>query len=329
MKHSLFFFLILASMNVIGQTTELNLASDVWPPFTNVTSEKSFALDLVNEALNRINIQANFDILTFDEVISQIDAGSYDGSGALWLSDERKRKYLFSNPYMQNQLILVGLKGSDVSASSLDDLKGKRLGVVENYAYGDDLKHSKSIIVLPGKSDQQNLERLLSSEIDYMLVDALLIQYMLKFQVNDVTEFLEIADDALIEKSLHFALRKEISDGKSIISRFDEEIKKMVADGTYHSILELNWIRADIDGDGKYEFVLDGTQAGMEEPTSAYEVYIDQPASEQDSVSSYYIDGKLYNSWEDVPVEYKQKELKGGAYDPNLEPHDYGLKLKF
>jgi ABC-type amino acid transport substrate-binding protein len=329
MKKSLLFFLIAHSLEGFSQTTELILASDVWPPFTNVEQEKSFAIDLVKEALNRINIRPSFEILLFDEVIAGIDAGKFDGSAALWISAERKKKYYFSSPYLQNQLVLVGRKGSDVSALSASELTGKRIGIVENYAYGDDNDAIKSIVFVKGKSDQENLERLLSGKIDYMLVDALLIQYLLKFQVNDVTEFLEIADKPILVKSLHFALRKETPEGKNIIARFDEQIKQMISDGTYHRILELNWIRTDVDGDGKLELVLDGKQAGIEEPTNSYDVFAGQTDRGQDDLNRYYIDGKLYNNWEDVPAEYKQKQLKGGAYDPNLAPQDYGLKLKF
>jgi hypothetical protein len=162
-----------------------------------------------------------------------------------------------------------------------------------------------------------------------MLVDALLIQYLLKFQLNDVTEFLEIAENPLIVKSLHFAVRKDILDGPDLISGFDEEIRKMILDGTYNKILELNWIQADLDGDGKLEMILDGRQAGTTAPTNSYVVNL-QPATTNKSISgSYYIDGNIYNSWEEVPAEYKVKQIKGSAYDPNTDPYDYGLKLRF
>ena len=329
MKKILLIPIFFTVLNVFPQTNELKLASDVWPPFTNLEKEKSFALDLVREALARMNISVNISILDFDKVIDQIDAGIYDGSAALWISNERKKKYIFSDPYLQNQLILVGRKGSDVSASSLADLTGKRIGLVKGYAYGNELTSSRSIVPVMGKNDQQNLERLLSEKIDYMLVDALLIQYLLKFQLNDVSEFLEIAQEPLLVKSLHFALRKEIPKVDEIISGFNEEINKMIADGTYHRILELNWIKVDVDGDGLYEFMLDGTHAGTEEPRNTYEVFVQETGMQNEAVNRYYIDGKLYDNWEQIPEEYKQKQLKGGAYDPNLEPHDYGLKLKF
>ena len=37
---------------------------------------------------------------------------------------------------------------------------------------------------------------------------------------------------------------------KSIISDFNRNIQSMMADGSYNEILELNWIKTDVDGDG-------------------------------------------------------------------------------
>jgi polar amino acid transport system substrate-binding protein len=229
-KKKLLSIFLIVSLNGLAQTTELKLGSDVWPPFTNVDGEKSFALDLVKEALNRINIQTTIEIRGFNDIISSIDDGELDGSAALWLNEERKGKYIFSKPYLNNQLILVGRKGSTVKNITYADLGGKRVGIVENYAYGE--AENANVILVEGTSDQKNLERLLMKQIDYMLVDALLIQYMLKYQINDVTEHLEIGDYPIQTKSLHFALRNDISDGVHIITLFNEEISKMIADGT-------------------------------------------------------------------------------------------------
>ena len=118
MKKALLSIILLITINAFSQTSELKLASDIWPPFTDVEGEKSFALDLVKEALARTGVMANFEILELNDIITGIDAGKYDGSAALWLSEDRENKNLFSEPYLQNQLVLVGQKGSDVSSIS-------------------------------------------------------------------------------------------------------------------------------------------------------------------------------------------------------------------
>lgn len=293
---------LIATTNIQAQTNELKLSSDVWPPFTNVEKEKSIALDIVRIALERINIKANYEIVDFKEVISGINKGTYDGSAALWQNAEREKHLKFSRAYLQNQLVLVGRKGSDVHATSFSGLKNRHIGIVEDYAYGDSLMIQENIQIMYGKSDQQNVERLLSKKVDYILVDALLLQYLLKYQVNDVSEFLEIGEIPLITKSLHFAIRNEIPDAENIISLFNNEIGKMISDGTYHEILELNWIRADVDGDGKLELILKGNKGGVEAPDNTYDVFY---SKQNESTNRYYINGKVYNSWDEVPKELK------------------------
>ncbi len=324
MKQLIFSIILLISFSVFSQTTELKLASDVWPPFTNIEAEKACALDLVKEALIRIGIKTEYKILDFAEAIKGIDAGDFDGSAALWLSEEREEKYLYSEAYLQNQLVLVGRTGSDVSATTFNEFDGNKIGVVEDYSYGINI-NSDQVELVTGDNDQQNLERLLSSEIDYMLVDALLIQYLLKYQVNDVTEHLEIGQTPMLVKSLHFALRRELEQAETIIEAFNKEIHKMIAEGTYNRILELNWVRADMDGDGTMELILDGNAAGTAPPEYTYGVSSDQSmVKKQVNTDRYYINGKFYNSWDQIPQEYKT-EIVMSTQNPN----DAGIKLNF
>ena len=50
-KLSLLLFSIIY-LSTTAQVTELKLASDIWPPFTDVAEKKALASDLVAEALD-------------------------------------------------------------------------------------------------------------------------------------------------------------------------------------------------------------------------------------------------------------------------------------
>lgn len=288
-----------------AQQRELRLAADVWPPFTNIEGEKSILSDLVQEALKRIRIESTMEITSFTEVLEELHSGKFDGSPGLWTSEERREKYYYSKPYLYNQLVLVGRKGSDVSAASFEDLSGKRIGVIDNYAYGD-FDKNKDIEIVPGVSNQKNLENLLSDKIDYMLVDALLIQYMLKYQLNDVSQHLAIGLKPLLIKSLHLALSKKLEGAEEILEQFDREIGEMIADGSFNELLELNWVKADVDGDGNMELVLGSNMAGTSAPQNIYGLMMDNSFKDQkNGPTRYYIDGKLYEDWDNVPKSYK------------------------
>ena len=300
MKQFILLLLISLSTHVYSQQ-ELNLASDIWPPFTDVEGEKSISFDIVKEALERNSIMVHMDILEFGEVLSVIKKNEYDGSAALWMNEKRKEYLLFSEPYLHNQLILVGRKGSDVSAHDFDELRNVKIGVVSNYAYGIEGTEENGIQLISGKSDQKNLEALLSKKVDYILIDDLIIHYLIKYQTNNVSEFLSIGKNPLFVKSLHFALNKNVDNAKAIINDFNTQIDAMITDGAYHDILGLNWISADIDGDGKLELVLVGSKAGVNPPENPYDI----DSSQEETIDGFYINGKHYATWEDVPENVK------------------------
>lgn len=324
MKRLLVFALSITTTLLYSQPTTLKLASDVWPPFTDVNTRFTLAIDLVHEALERSDVQEQTKILSFTEVLNGIASKQYDGSAALWRSPEREKTMLFSEPYLENRLILVGKKGSNVSAGTLSALKGKRIAVVESYAYGPLLNQTADVVLVKGKSDQQNLERLLKAEVDYMLVDALLIEYLLKYEGAETAQYLAIGDSAFVKLPLHFALRKDFPNAEKIIKNFNAAIKKMVVDGAYNRILQLNWVETDVDGDGLPEMVLSGNKAGTEAPAKSY-VVMGQPATAAPNKSHYVIEGQLYSDWNAVPDKYKVAQ---GSY-AGSDKKDFGLSFKF
>lgn len=321
MKYILSTFLIFFALLLSAQTDTLKFSMDIWPPFTNGQNEKSLATDIVRTALDRVNIPSAYEIDNFNTVLEGIYKGSFDGSPALWKSAEREEHLLFSDPYLENQMILVGRKGADVSQSSFSQLEQQRIGLVKDYAYGDSVTKIIDADIVYGRDDQENLVNLLSDKIDYMLVDALLMQYLLKYELNDVSALLEFAAQPLIVKPLHLAIRKDHPEAENLVGQFNEQIREMMAEGVYNELLGLDWIRADINGDGIMEIVITGEAAGTEAPDQAYEVYY----SDASNTDQYYIGGQYYSSWDDVPDKYKVKVPP----PEGLDAYDFGMTIKF
>lgn len=316
------FILLVLPMTLWGQNS-LKLASDVWPPFTDIKENKKVALDIVEKALNRIEQTAEINVMEFEDVIKGIENKSFDGSAALWKTEEREQILYYSSPYLHNQLVLVGLKGTNTDIT-FKDLEGKRLGLVKGYAYGNDILKNEKIEKEISHKDQENLEKLFNNKIDFFLVDALEIEYLLKYQLNDVHEYLSISQEPLIVQPLYFAVRKDYPEVEKLMVAFNQEILEMIKDGTYHEILDLNWVMADVDGDGNLELHLAGESAGTEKPGNAYALHHD--VSQLNGVpNEYYIDGKSYKTWESVPSKYKKKIRLESSQTEN----NGGLTLSF
>mgnify|MGYP006281120121 CR=1 FL=1 len=309
MKYLIFGLLILKLSWAVGQNQKLALVSNVWPPFTNEKEERKIALDLVEMALNRAGYEVDYQILKFEEVLKGIKSKNFDGSAALWKDNSRMEYLNYSIPYLHNQLILVGRKGSKVNVK-LDELENNKLGLVKNYSYGDELKSSKAQLVYSNDA-QGLLDKLLQNEVDYILIDALLVEYLSRYQQKEVSKYLEIAPKPIFYRSLYFTLRKGLPNSKQIIEDFNEEIKSMVKDGSYNEVLEVRWIETDIDGDGWSELVSFSSQGGVLKPMSSYRVPLESDSKETDTeLKKYYVNGTLYDGWDKVPEEYKKEKSK-------------------
>ena len=303
--------------------TRLRLASDIWPPFTDVEGRMRVAIDLVHTALSRVGVESSNEIRgDFAKLMSDLRAGTLDGSAALWRDPERETFLLFSRPYLENRLVLLGRKGSDVSTARLATLVGKRIGIVKGYSYGDAVEAVKGPVLVRGSSDQDNIDRLLAGDLDYVLADELLIDVLFQRYGEKARVRLEVGSAPIVERSLHFAVRKDLPGAAEIVKAFDAAIGGMIADGSYNRILGLTWIRADVDGDGTPELVLGGDQAGTSAPKDPYSIFDARtPEGEVSPPPGYVVDGRTYQSWEQIPTKYRV------PVDPEPEAPAPGIKM--
>jgi len=290
----------------------LRLISTAWPPFTNEPGQPRFALDLVEAALGRFGASAKTTIVEPARFTPALLSNTYDGSGAAWKDAERERVLIFSQPYLENRLILVGRKDEDVSASALGDLKGKRIAIVEGYAYGDDLDKSGAIFV-KSRGEEDSLALVLQNKADYVLMDDLVVQYIVNNYPNEAKTKLSIGTTPLVRRPLYFAVRRARPDAASIISQFNAQLRGMIADRTYHKLLHVPWISADIDGDGRPEFVPESDRVGTSPPQHAYTLFLgDQPVlstpTPTESRSRFFFGGNIYTDWASVPNRFKVED---------------------
>src|SRR5215203_2414018 len=180
--------LAVGAVSLSGQappaTAPLRFFSTAWSPFTNEPGKPRFALDLVEAALGRVGLTSTTTIVEPAAFTTTLLEGNYDGSAAVWKDPERERVLVFSQPYLENRLILVGRRDEDVSAAALGDLKGKRIALVEGYSYGDAIAPS-GVIPVAARSEEDGLALVLARKADFVLMDELVVQYLLENYPNE------------------------------------------------------------------------------------------------------------------------------------------------
>lgn len=289
-------------------TTSLRLVSTAWPPFTNESGQPRFALDLVEAALARIDVSSTTAIVAAPAFTSSLLSGPFEGSAAAWKDPERERVLLFSQPYLENRLILVGRRGEDVSAKTMGALNGKRIALVESYAYGDAIAVAGPTFVRTQR-EEESLSQLLGGAVDYTLMDELVVRYITSNYPKDSQARLQIGSIPLITRPLHLAIRKTLPDATDIVKRFNAQILTMMVDRTYHRLLHVDWIRGDVDGDGVAEYVPRSDRVGSAPPQKAYAISSSPAISKpNDGKTKFYVGGNMYSDWATIPRLYKVPE---------------------
>lgn len=294
-----------SSAVILAQSTTLRLVSTTWPPFTDDAGRPRVALDLVEAGLKRAGVGASTEIVPPAQYTAALIGGGFDGSAAAWQDATRDAALVFSQPYLENRLVLVGRRGSNVSASMLAALAGRRVAIVGGYAYGD-IETSGPDFVRTA-SDQDSLRQLLDDRVEFALVDELVVHYIVDSHTADAEARLEIGTTALVTRPLHLALRRSRPDAEAVVGRFNAQLRAMLADGTYHRLLQVDWLLADVDGDGVLEYVPGAQRVAAQAPDHVYTLV--SPADREKAGATrkprFYLGGNVYEDWASVPNRYK------------------------
>ena len=321
---------IIAIPSMAGaQGRQLQLVSTAWSPFTDAPGQPRFALDLVDVALRRAGIIAETVIIDEARFTPSLLSGEFDGSAAAWTDTERERALVFSQPYLENRLILVGRRRSDVSATSLADLAGRRVALVAGYSYGRAVEISNGPIFIGSTSEEDSIARLLNGQADYTLIDDLVVQYLIRYHEEEARTRLAFGATPLLTRTLHLAIHRSVPGAESIISRFNAQLRGMVADGSYHRLLHLDWIHADIDGDGLREYVPHAARTGPEPPQRSYTLFATGrplPEPERRRPRRFYFGGNIHDGWSTVPDQYKIPDFSRPTWQ---QPGGGGVSFTF
>jgi len=122
---------VLAGPVWAGAAREVSVATDAtWPPMEMVDASKKivgFDVDYLTAVAKEAGFTAVFKNTAWDGIFAGLAAGRYDMiASSVTITDERKKQYDFSDPYINVGQILVVPKAEAVKG--LAGLKGKKVG---------------------------------------------------------------------------------------------------------------------------------------------------------------------------------------------------------
>jgi polar amino acid transport system substrate-binding protein len=151
-----------------------------FPPFEykNTTNGEitGFDIELIKMVAKRIGYdRVEIKDMDFDSLIPSLQAGKIDVAIAgMTITEERKKVVDFSDPYWEADQAVIVRKDSSITVNSVDDLKGKVIGVEKGTTGAEYVKdHLGSNVTLkeyPGYVEA--LQALLNGQVDVVVLDS-------------------------------------------------------------------------------------------------------------------------------------------------------------
>lgn len=213
-----------------------------YPPFSFVDENgklSGFEVELSEALAQKLGVKAKIQPTKWDGILAALESKRLDAVvNQVTISDERKKKYDFSEPYTVSGIQALVLTKNKDTIKTAQDLSGKKVGVGLGTNYEQWVKAN-----VPGadvrtyEDDPTKFQDLRVGRIDAILIDRLAaLEYAKK--AKDTTA----AGEAFSRQEAGIALRKGEPE---LLAAVNKAIDKLRADGTLAKLSE-KYFNADV-----------------------------------------------------------------------------------
>ncbi|MFW7526459.1 transporter substrate-binding domain-containing protein [Vibrio ostreicida] len=234
------FLLVLLTtvFSVTGYTATITAAQDPWPPFVQKdASNPGVAVEIVKAAFKSQGHEVDFKIIPWTRALNEVKDGRIDVLIGTWYTDERATYLNYSDPYLENSLKFIKLKGDGFEFNGIDSLSGKTVGMIRNYGYGDAFLNATNFKKPEANDLVSNAKKLIAKRIDLTLEDELVAKSTLSGAGMDVGQF-EFTNNALSVNPLHVSSGLANGNNGMYIDAFNKGLVEIKANGKFDEILE-------------------------------------------------------------------------------------------
>ncbi|MGL4607125.1 MAG: amino acid ABC transporter substrate-binding protein, partial [Eubacteriaceae bacterium] len=200
-----------------------------------------FDVDLAKEVGKRLGMEVVLQPINWDTKELELDSGNIDVIwNGLTITEERKAAMDFSNPYLENDQVIVVKKDSGITNKAA--LAGKKIGLqkgssaYEAYMADPINKETESMNEYP--ENVSALSDLSIGRIDAVIVDSIVARYYITSEKADLV----VLEESLSPELYGVGIKKGNTDLKT---KIDETMAAMKADGTAAKI-STEWFGEDI-----------------------------------------------------------------------------------
>ncbi|KGL39626.1 glutamine ABC transporter permease [Listeria newyorkensis] len=213
-------------------------------------------MDILKAIAKDQDFQYNVKPLGFNAAVQALTSNQVDGVIAgMSITDERKQKFDFSDPYFESGIVMAIKKGDD-SIKSYEDLRGKKVAVktgTEGYAFADANKEKYGYTLVPFDDSASMYADVRTGNSVACFDDYPVLAYGVK-QGNG----LDIVTEKEKGNSYGFAVNK--GKNQELLEKFNVGLTNIKASGEYKEIID-RYIGSDVKPQSFWDLLIESAPA--------------------------------------------------------------------
>ncbi|MFE8070905.1 transporter substrate-binding domain-containing protein [Marinobacteraceae bacterium S3BR75-40.1] len=236
--------LLILLLSLTAAADTITAAGDPWPPFLDPDHpQQGVAIAIAREAFKTQGHDLEFTFVPWARAIDGVKNADYDALIGTWWTEERTAFLEYSDDYLTNQIKFIKRKDDDFEFDGLKSLKGKTVGTVRGYGYGDDFANADYFSRAPAARLLTNIRKLIAGRLDLTLEDELVARSLIAKEAPELLDKIAFTNNPLSAQTLHVTSGLKNPRHKMIIEAFNKGLKEIKANGTFERILEENHLK--------------------------------------------------------------------------------------
>jgi polar amino acid transport system substrate-binding protein len=221
-----------------GATPNLIAVDSGNPPFMYEISGEAAGLYplLLKAVFARLGLVMEIKPYPWKRALSMGETG-LAGVGGIYKNEKRLEIYDYSDRIYTESLMLYVKKGSGLQFKTLADLKGKTIGVIMGWSYGDAFDQARAAGLFHADevtTDTANLEKLAQGRLDCVVAIDLAADHILQeMKLQDQIEKLPVP---IAVNDTYLVFAKSLNQ-KDLLAKFNQMLNVMRQDGTYDALI--------------------------------------------------------------------------------------------
>lgn len=217
---------------------QLDIGTSFWPPYVDPKLRgQGLAISIVTAAFERVGYKPVVTIRPWEQTLQETRLGHSAVIAAAWKTAARENDFVFSDPYLVNEIKFVKRRGTKPRFATLSDLAGLRVGVVYLYAYEEAFDADTRFVKVSETQIVPNLLQLLAGNIDLTVGDERALRYEISRHLQDRKAELEFLATPLAARDLYVAASRLEPQAETIIRDFNRGLEEIRQNGTYRKLL--------------------------------------------------------------------------------------------